>query len=108
MTYTITRRMGRYSDTDSITHIWEATDEGQVIGALYVTTDTQEVAQIEVSADRRREGIATALWETATSEMGVCHAYVAHRTPEGHAFAEAVGGDEIETCEVTACYCSED
>ncbi|MGQ7788908.1 GNAT family N-acetyltransferase [Nesterenkonia sp. K-15-9-6] len=108
MTYTITSRMGRYSESDDITHIWEATDEGQVIGALYVTTDTQEVAQIEVDADRRREGIATALWEAATAEMDVFHAYEAHRTPEGAAFAQAVGGEEIETCEISHCYCTQD
>ncbi|GAB3191702.1 GNAT family N-acetyltransferase [Nesterenkonia suensis] len=108
MTYTITYRTGRYSEGDNITHIWEATDEGKAIGSLYVTTDTQEVAQIEVDTDRRREGIATDLWETATAEMDVFHAYEAHRTPEGAAFAAAVGGDEIETCEIAHCYCTQD
>ena len=104
---TISYRQGRYSEQDDITHIWEATIDGQVAGSLYVTLDTQEVAQIEVTPEHRRQGIATQLWEQATSEMEIFHAYEAHRTEEGQAFAEAVGGEEIEECAVEVCYCSE-
>lgn len=104
---TITYRQDRYSAQDDINHVWEYTIDGQVAGSLYVTTDTQEVAQIEVTKDYRRQGIATQLWEAATAQMDVYHAYEAHRTEDGQAFAEAVGGEEIDECDVDVCYCSE-
>lgn len=108
MSYQITSREGTYEGEAEILDIFEATDGDQVIGALYITKDTTEVAQVEVIPARRREGIATALWEQATTELGeIFHAYEAHRTTEGQAFAEAVGGDEIEECSIAVCFCSE-
>ena len=105
---TISYRQDRYSEQDAINHVFECTIDGQVAGSLYVTLDTTEVAQVEVIPARRREGIATALWEQATTELGeIFHAYEAHRTTEGQAFAEAVGGDEIEECSIAVCFCSE-
>ncbi|MEV8457696.1 hypothetical protein AB0467_34335 [Streptomyces sp. NPDC052095] len=44
--------------------------------------------------------------------MDIFHAPVAHRTPEGNAFAEAVGGETVEPypypCDCCACDSLED
>lgn len=104
---TIDYRTGTYYGEAEQLHIWEAFDGGEVVGELYVTLDTLEVANIEVNEDRRGEGIARQLWEAANAQMGtVYHAYEAHRTEDGAGFAAAVGGEEITECAVADCYCS--
>lgn len=103
-TLAITHRTGRYSSNDPISHIWEAVDGDTVIGELYVSLDRHEIANVEVRSDRRGEGIARRLYETAIAEMDIYHAPVAHRTPEGHAFAEAMGGPTVEyDCDCYGC-----
>lgn len=103
---TIAYRTGTYYGEAEVMHIWEAIEDGEMIGELYVTQDTLEIAQIEVNADRRGEGIARSLYEAAYEQMGcIYHAYAAHRTDDGAAFAEAMGGEEIEECAVEHCCC---
>lgn len=107
MTTQITHRTGTYYGESTEMLIWEAHEDGEMIGELYVTTDTHEIAQIEVNENRRGEGIARALYETAYAQMGcIYHAYEAHRTEDGAAFADAMGGEEIEACTTADCYCT--
>lgn len=50
------------------------------------------------------------LYETATSQTDVFHAPAAHRTPEGNAFAQAVGGETVAPypCDCYTCDTLED
>ena len=105
MTVEIAQRTGDYYGDGTHNHIWEIRDEHGIAAELYVSTDRHEIMNIQVREDRRREGLARALYDTATNVMDVYHAPVGHRTPEGHAFAEAVGGDTVEPypCDCYAC-----
>ena len=104
----ITQRDGDNYGDATHNHIWEITDAQGIAAELYVSTDRHEIMQIEVREDRRGEGLARALYETASREMTVFHAPVAHRTPEGDAFAQAVGGAVAEyQCDWYACTCHE-
>ncbi|MEU0659644.1 GNAT family N-acetyltransferase [Streptomyces lavendulocolor] len=108
---TITSRIGDYYGDDSSNHIWETHDaDGNLIAELYVSTERNEIMNIWVDEDHRGEGHARALYETATRQMDVFHAPAAHRTPEGHAFAEAVGGETVApyACDCHACDSQED
>lgn len=109
MTETITYRTGQYSDTDPVSHIWEAREGGQVIGELYVSVERGEIMNIQVDAARRGEGIARRLYEAAAATMTVYHAPEAHRTPEGDAFARAMGGPTAEyDCDCYGCTADEE
>lgn len=104
MQMVITRRDGDYYGDATHNHIWEITDETGVVAELYVSTDRHEIMNIEVRADRRGEGLARALYETAAREMPIYHAPAAHRTAEGNAFALAVGGDTLSyDCDCYGC-----
>ena len=104
MTEMITHRIGQYSDNDPVSHIWEITDETGIVGELYVSIETGEILNIHVRSDRRGEGLARRLYETAADQVTVYHAPPAHRTPEGDAFARAVGGPTIEyPCDCYGC-----
>ena len=103
-----TYRTGTYYGETETRHIWEIADEQGIAAELYVAMDTLTVVNIETREDRRGEGLARALWETATAAMPVIHDLPAHRTPEGDAFAEAVGGESATECHVTYCTCSDD
>ena len=109
MTEMIAYRTGQYSDTDPVSHIWEACEGGRVVGELYVSVERGEILNIWVDPARRGEGIARRLYEAATAQMTVYHAPVAHRTPEGDAFARAVGGPTAEyDCDCYGCNFDED
>lgn len=100
----ITYRIGRYSAHDDLSHVWEIVEDDEVIAGLWVSLDRGEIANIEVREDRRREGLARRLYEAASADMTVYHAPVGHRTPEGHGFAESVGGPTAEyPCDCHAC-----
>ncbi|WP_328439072.1 GNAT family N-acetyltransferase [Nocardia puris] len=92
-----------YGDGDL--HIWEATIDNTVIGALYVDMVRAEIANIEVNTDYQGQGIARRLYETAAAQMPIYHAPEQHRTPEGDAFARAVGGETVApyACDCWAC-----
>lgn len=108
---TITTRTGDYYGDGSSNHIWETHDSnGTLIAELYVSTDRHEIMNIWVDEDHRGEGHARTLYETAAAQMDIFHAPAAHRTPEGDAFAKAVGGPTIAPypCDCYACNTLED
>lgn len=105
----ISYRTGDYHGDGSSNHIWDITDARGLAAELYVSTDRHEIMNIWTRADRRGEGLARALYETACAQMDVYHAPEAHRTPEGDAFARAVGGDTIAyECDCDACTWTEE
>lgn len=95
-TESITHRIGRYSDTDSETIIYEVTDEDGIAAALYLDPETHMVMQVETREDRQREGLATRLFRAADDEIGAYHAPEWARTPEGDRWAQACGGDVMD------------
>lgn len=98
-----THRTGDYYGDGSRNLIWEIADEQGIAAELYVSVDRHEIMNVEVRSDRRGEGLARALYETAAS-TDIYHAPVAHRTEEGDAFARAVGGDTISyPCACAGC-----
>ncbi|HEX3778458.1 MAG TPA: hypothetical protein VHX38_02240 [Pseudonocardiaceae bacterium] len=100
----ITRRDGDYYGDATRNHIWEITDAQGVAAELYVSIERHEIMNVWVREDSRGEGLARRLHEAASREMDIYHAPVAHRTEEGNAFAEAVGGDTAEyECDCYAC-----
>lgn len=104
MSEAITYRTGDYYGDKSSNHIWEIRDEQGVAAELYVSTDRHEIMNIDVRADRRRQGLARKLYTAAVAQMPIYHAPVAHRTEEGNAFAEAVGGPTIAyDCDCHGC-----
>lgn len=103
---TITTRTGDYYGDGSSNHIWATHDsDDNLIAELYVSTERGEIMNIWVDEDHRGEGYARTLYETASTQMDVFHAPAAHRTPEGDAFAEAVGGETVApyACDCSAC-----
>lgn len=104
MQMAITRRNGDYYGDATDNHIWEITDQDGIIAELYVSTERHEIMNVWVREDHRGEGLARALYETAAREMDICHAPVAHRTVEGNAFAQALGGETAEyECHCDGC-----
>lgn len=97
-------RTGDYYGDGSRNHVWQIADEDGVAAELYVSTDRHEIMNIEVRENRRGEGLARALYEMAAAQMDIYHAPVAHRSYEGNAFAEAVGGPTAEyDCDCAGC-----
>ena len=83
-----------YYDETEIQHCWYAIDSGTRIGELYVAIDTEIISNIEVSEDHRGKGIARSLYEAADQMLDhLKHAPAGGCTPEGLAFAQAVGGE---------------
>ena len=109
MNATITYRTGSYySETDTDNHIWEISDEQGIASELYVSISDAEVMQIETREDRRGEGLARQLWDAANAQLGIVyHSLPAHRTPEGEAFASAVGGESVTECHIDSCDCTD-
>lgn len=104
MVMEISYKTGDYYGDGSNNHIWQITDDNGLAAELYVSTDRHEIMNIEVREDRRGEGLARALYEHAAQQMPIYHAPVGHRTHEGNAFAEAVGGETIiYPCDCYAC-----
>ncbi|WP_280319954.1 hypothetical protein [Nocardia wallacei] len=101
----VTYRTGDYYGDGTSQHIWEIRDSHGVAAELYVSTERHEIMSIDTREDRRREGLAQALYRAAAAQMPIYHAPVAHRTEEGHAFAEAVGGPIVPDygCDCHAC-----
>lgn len=102
----VTHRTGDYYG-DGISHlVWEITDASGVAAELYVSTDKHEIVNVEVRKDRRREGLARALYVAATQTVDIYHAPTAHRTLEGNAFANAVGGLVVDAYECDCFGCA--
>lgn len=91
----IATRTGDYYGDGETYLIWEITDENGVAAELYVAPTAIVVMNIWTREDRRGEGLARALWTSATTTHAVRHAPEWARTPEGDGFANAVGGDTI-------------
>lgn len=104
-TMEITQRTGDYYGDGTSNHIWETTDADGIAAELYISTDRHEIMNIWTREDRRGEGLARALYQHAATQMDIYHAPAAHRTQEGDAFAEAVGGPTVNTypCDCHAC-----
>lgn len=84
-----------YYGEPEIMHCVRAYQDNQLIGELYADLATGQIMQIEVNKDRRREGIARAIYEYATEKFNIFHSADEHCTLEGLAFKKAVGGEEI-------------
>lgn len=93
---TITNRTGDYYGDDTRNLIWEAHDEDGVAAELYVHAEHRMIMNIEVRADRRGEGLARDLYEAAMATGDIYHAPTWGCTPEGVAFAEAMGGPVVD------------
>ncbi|RBP66456.1 acetyltransferase (GNAT) family protein [Brevibacterium sanguinis] len=108
MIYSIEYTTGPYYTEVGDYHRWFAVENGERIGELYVTIDTETISNITVNEDRRGEGIARALYEAADARLdNLLHDLPAHRTPEGDAFAQAMGGEEATECHIDYCVCSD-
>lgn len=92
--YEITYSVGTYYSEAGDRHRWFAIADGERIGELYVDMTTEVIMQIEVEKAHRGEGIARALYEAADAQLAsLKHAATWGCTPEGAAFAEAMGGE---------------
>ncbi|VEG28079.1 GNAT family N-acetyltransferase [Actinomyces howellii] len=74
---------------------YAALDEGVEVGFL-LAHETGLILNVEVDEDRQGEGIARALYEHADSAQGLYHIPAWGRTPDGDAFATAMGGDVMD------------
>ena len=81
--------------------------DGGIASELYVDMDRLTVVNVETRSDRQGEGLASSLWEAASAQFDILHDLPAHRTYEGNAFAEAVGGESATECHVAVCGCSD-
>lgn len=112
MTHTITHSTGDYRGDGDQLDRWlildnTCDDPHGIAAGLWVDLVTREIRQIEVTPARQGEGLARALWDAANTEAGpILHAHVAHRTSEGDAFAQAVGGDTAPCTD--ECCCGDD
>jgi len=78
-------------DTITYTAMVDGTDAAELV----VWSGTREVANIETRPAFQRQGLASLLWEAANADGECFHSLEHHRTPEGDAFAHAVGGETI-------------
>lgn len=91
---TIEYSTGTYYGEPGLLHRWFAIEDGERIGELYVDMDREIIMNIEVIESRRGEGIARSLYEAADQMLDhLKHAPAGGCTPEGLAFAQAVGGE---------------
>ena len=91
---TIEYSTGTYYTETEILHRWFAIEDGERIGELYADVDREIIMNIEVIPGRRGEGIARSLYEAADQMLDhLKHAPAGGCTPEGLAFAQAVGGE---------------
>lgn len=85
-------------------------EDGATVSFLDVEAGTRKVINVETVAARQGEGLARLLWETANAEAECYHDLDHHRTPEGDAFARAMGGETIDAelgyCE-HCCICND-
>lgn len=88
--------------------LFTITDEDGIAAELLISDEHSEILNIEVREDRRGEGLARHLYDHAYDTLGVIyHSLPAHCTPEGLAFAEAMGGEIADECHMTdVCTCS--
>lgn len=100
--HAIIRDIARYSEQDDPSHRWSYTIDGETVAELWVSIEDAEIVQVETLPAHRRNGYAAALYRQAASETTIYHSPQSHRTPEGDAFAQAVGGPALE-CRYGCC-----
>ena len=88
-----TTQITRTETTDSIRYSMMI--DGTEASFLLIDAGTRKVENVETIATYARQGLASALWVAANAEGECFHAVEHHRTPEGDAFAQAVGGETI-------------
>lgn len=74
---------------------YAATLDGTEVGYLVAHTSGL-ILNVEVCEAHRGEGIARALYEHADAVQGLYHVPAWGRTPDGEAFAQAMGGDTMD------------
>lgn len=89
-----TKQITRTEQADTITYTMVI--DGTDASTLVIDTATRKVWNIETAERFTRQGLATELWAAANAEAECYHASEHHRTPEGDAFANAVGGATID------------
>jgi hypothetical protein len=92
------------------TTTWTLTVDGVEVSTLSAWTANGEIAQVETLAAHQGNGYARTLHAHADDDFrgGIYHTIEAHRTDEGDAFAQAVGGytiDEADALIIDACCC---
>lgn len=108
-TMTVQHRTGDYYGDGSRNLIWEIRDDQGIAAELYVSVERHEIMNIETREDMRGQGLARRLYTTANEQVGIFHAPVAHRTEEGNAFAETVGGPVADyPCDCFGCACDDE
>ena len=90
----MTTQITRTEDADTITYT--AIIDSTEASTLTIDAVTRMVWNVETLSDYCRQGLARQLWEAANAEAECFHALDHHRTAEGQAFAEAVGGETID------------
>ena len=88
-----TTQITRTETTDSIRYSMMI--DGTEASFLLIDADTRKVENVETADGFTRQGFARSLWVAANAEAECFHAVEHHRTPEGDAFAQAVGGETI-------------
>jgi GNAT superfamily N-acetyltransferase len=96
MSTEITARTGDYYGDGTSNLIWEIRDTDGLAAELYVNAEHRMIMNVEVREDRRGEGLARALYEAAQATGTVYHVPAWGRTPEGDAFAAAMGGETMD------------
>ena len=102
-----TTQITRTEQADTITYT--AAIDGAEVSELVIDSGTRKVVNIETLTAYRGQGIARSLWTAANAEAECYHAVEHHRTDEGNAFAQAVGGETIapELDHIDSCYICE-
>ena len=97
MNATITYQVGTYYGEAEQMHTWTIADEDGTAAELYIERTANMIMSVEVREDRRGEGLARALYEAAEAQLGtIYHVPAWGRTPEGDAFADAMGGETLD------------
>jgi len=89
-----TTQITRTETTETITYA--AIIDGIEASFLDIDATTRKVTNVETLNAYARQGLAHSLWTAANAEGECFHAVEHHRTPEGDAFAQAVGGETID------------
>lgn len=93
----ITYTIGTYYGETEQLHTFTITDEDGTAAELYIEQTAHMISNVEVREDRRGEGLARALYEAAEKRLGtIYHVPAWGRTPEGDAFAQAMGGETLD------------
>ena len=80
--------------------------DGESVSTLTLDAGTRLVLNVETARDHQRNGYARALWAAANADATCYHAIEHHRTDEGDAFANAVGGETIDPADDFEPSCS--